>query len=184
MHLVLGRIRDMANNESHLRLLCVIPPMNSRPSTWLPRQELEIRRRFLPHWRMEGAFYYVTFNLRQGKLSADEITIVKQHIVDSSAGSCRLQALCVMPDHVHLIVEPLQGITLARLMQKFKGGSAFKVNRRRGTQGPLWQVESWDRIIRDEQEYLEKTNYILQNPVMAGLSDDPLSWGGSYLEFE
>lgn len=157
---------------------------NPQPTTWLPKLHLEIRRRFLPHWRMEGAYYFVTFNLREGKLSTDEITLVKQHIIDSSRANCRLHALCVMLDHVHLIIEPLQGISLSRIMQKFKGGSAFKVNRRRGTQGPLWQVESWDRIIRDDEEYLEKVKYILENPLKEGLTDDPWSWCGTYFDLK
>lgn len=133
---------------------------------------------------MEGAFYFVTFTLREGQLSVEEVLLVKQHIIDSARGNCRLHALCVMPDHVHLIVEPLQNITLARIMQKFKGGSALKINRMRGNQGPLWQIESWDRIIRDDEEYLEKLNYILQNPVKAVLTDDPWTWCGSYFDLK
>lgn len=171
MHSLPGRLRGMEKNES--------PP---RSSTWLPRQQLEIRRRLLPHWRMEGAYYYVTFNLREGRLTADEITVVKDHLIESSQGRCRLCALCIMPDHVHLILAPFQEIALAQIMQKFKGGSALKVNRMRGRQGPLWQVESWDRILRDEQEYLEKMKYILENPLKEGLTADPWTWHGSYFD--
>lgn len=143
--------------------------------------DLVIHERRLPHWRMQGAWYFVTFNVWKGTLSLDEIAFVRRHIIDCSAECNYLQALCVMPDHVHLILAPHDGVSLSKSMQKIKGTSALLVNRARGTHGRLWQVESWDRIIRDDEELREKLGYMLENPVKEGLVDDPWTWCGWYL---
>jgi hypothetical protein len=37
------------------------------------------------------------------------------------------------------------------------------------TKGVIWQDETYNRIIRDEQEYSDKMNYIIYNPLRAGV---------------
>jgi len=63
-----------------------------------------------------------------------------------------------MPDHVH--------------------ASAYRVNRLLGRVGPLWQEESFDRIIRRSEDLKKKADYICDNPVRAGLakSRDEYQW--------
>jgi REP element-mobilizing transposase RayT len=134
----------------------------------------------LPHWRIDGAWYYVTFCIDLGKLSNAEIEFVRRHIIEGSHKSYYLSALCVMPDHVHIILSPRTGLTLSQIMQRIKGGSAFKINNLRGQRGRLWQVEYWDRIIRSETDWQEKLGYMLRNPVEEGLTDDPWMWIGWY----
>ncbi len=85
-----------------------------------------------------------------------------------------------MPNHVHIILSPCKGYTLSRITHGIKGASA-RFNLRRGSQGRLWQVESWDRILRDDDELNEKLEYMLQNPVEEGLTEDPWSCYGWYL---
>ena len=50
-----------------------------------------------------------------------------------------------------------------------KGASAYHVNRLFGRSGPLWQQESFDRIIRTTENLEKKAEYICNNPVRAGL---------------
>jgi REP element-mobilizing transposase RayT len=151
--------------------------MGSRTSAW----ELQIYRRFLPHWRMDGAWYFVTFNVWRGTLSVKEIAIVRDHIAGGSGRFYNLSAACVMPDHVHLILTPLPGISLSRITKGIKGVSARLINAKRGSTGRIWQVESWDRILRDQEEFEEKLRYMLNNPLEEGLVDDPWTWCGWYL---
>jgi REP element-mobilizing transposase RayT len=87
-------------------------------------------------------------------------------------------AAAVMPDHVHLILKPEISefdavFPLSKILQGIKGFSARVINRSRGVKGALWQDESYDRIVRDYEEYLEKWNYIRLNPVKAGLCQAP-----------
>jgi REP element-mobilizing transposase RayT len=131
--------------------------------------DLRIARRRLPHWRLEGSAYFITFRLRSGELTAAERQLVKEHIRSGHRRYYTLMAVVIMPDHVHLILRPDLGYDLSRIMQGIKGASANRVNRTRGRMGTLWQDESYDRIIRDAEEYQEKLDYMLNNPTKAGL---------------
>jgi REP element-mobilizing transposase RayT len=74
-----------------------------------------------------------------------------------------------MPDHVHLLLCPQGTYDLSRIMKGIKGVSARKINELRQTTGTIWQDESWDRIVRDAEEFAEKLQYMADNPVKAGL---------------
>jgi len=87
-----------------------------------------------------------------------------------------------MPDHVHVILSPNDGYTISDVMKGIKGVSSREINRRRGRRGALWQGESWDRILRSEEEFREKFNYMLMNPAEAGITEDPWTYAGWYAE--
>lgn len=133
---------------------------------------------------MGGAWYFATFNVWRGTLSLDEIVLVRDHIVSGCGRFYYLSAVCVMLDHVHVILSPYQGVTLSRITHGIKGMSARKINIGRGTKGRIWQVESWDRILRDQDELDEKLKYMLNNPVEEKLVEDPWTWCGGYLNSE
>ena len=122
---------------------------------------------------MGGATYFVTFRLLQGVLSDAELMLVLDHLISGDSTFYDLTTAVVMPDHAHLILKPTNGYTLSRVMKGVKGVSARKINEMRGKSGQLWQDESFDRIIRDEDELIEKARYILENPQRAGLVDHP-----------
>ncbi len=76
-----------------------------------------------------------------------------------------------MPDHVHALVQPLPKLgtigvyDLAEIVHSVKSFSVHQINRGRGRRGTLWQDERYDRIVRDEGEFLEKWQYIINNPL-------------------
>ena len=135
--------------------------------------ELRITRRNLPHWTVEGAIYFVTFRLKSGVLSSADQRIVFNHIKRGDGKFYILIAVVVMPDHVHLIFKPLKEYSLSRVMKGIKGVSARLVNKSRNSRGPLWQDESYDRIMRNAGELHQKINYMYYNPGRAGLIEDP-----------
>jgi len=143
---------------------------------------LTITRRHLPHWTLDGAWYYVTFRLRAGGFTDQELQIVLEHVRFGHGRLYRLIAACVMPDHVHVILSPIGGRKLPGVMKGLKGTTAHALNKHRGTRGILWQSESWDRILRDDAELQQKFSYMLMNPVEEGLTDDPWSYRGWYLQ--
>lgn len=85
-----------------------------------------------------------------------------------------------MPDHVHLALNPLADskgpICIPRIMQAIKGTSAHRINRELGHKGPVWQQESFDRALRCEEQLDNKLDYMLENPVRAGLLLNPLDY--------
>ncbi len=126
------------------------------------------KRRNLPHWTLQGSIYFITFRVHKGFLSEPDQGIVLAHLVSGDQCFYVLLAAVVMPDHVHLLLKPMDGFDLSRIMKGIKGVSARKINAHRQTKGTIWQNESWDRIVRDADEFEEKLNYMADNPVKAG----------------
>ena len=139
--------------------------MNNHPG------KLNKSRRRLPHWELDGATYFVTFRLMEGVLSVSERQITLDHLLEGDGFFYTLNIAVVMPDHCHLLIRPKPDYDLPRVMKGIKGVSARLINQSRGTKGSVWQDESLDRIMRDEDEAIEKARYILENPVRAGLVD-------------
>jgi len=85
-----------------------------------------------------------------------------------------------MPDHVHLIVMPFEHSSITAVLRRLKGASAWFVNRHLRRKGPLWQQESFDRIVRSEESLDAKRYYLMNNPVRAKLvtrwEDYPWLW--------
>lgn len=88
----------------------------------------------------------------------------------------RLHAWCVMPNHVHVIVEPLAGHELPQLLHSWKSFTAKAANRLLGRTGEFWQEEYYDHLIRDEEDYAHALRYLLENPAAAGLSHWQWVW--------
>ena len=141
-------------------------------------KELKITHRHLPHWTLDGSIYFVTFHLQKATLTVEEQIIVMSHIKEGDGKFYDCFAAVVMPDHVHCLLRPPDGISLSRVMKGIKGVSAHKVNQHRKTEGTIWQNESFDRIVRNEKEYNQKFLYMLNNPVTRGLTSDPLNYAG------
>jgi hypothetical protein len=78
-----------------------------------------------------------------------------------------------MPDHAHLIYRLLGHVNMSDTLQHIKGRSAKKINQVMERRGSLWMDESFDRIIRKEEELEEKIDYIRQNPIEKGLALQP-----------
>jgi len=125
--------------------------------------EPELYRRGLPHLRAEGALYFVTWRLKAGQpdLSATERDDVLAALRWFDGVRYQLHSAVVMNDHVHVIVKPAKAVPLQKILHSWKSFTAHKLQNR---QGRVWQVEYFDRIIRDDAEYREKRDYILKNP--------------------
>ena len=87
-----------------------------------------------------------------------------------------LRAWCIMPNHVHILFQPIAPWTLATIVKTWKQYTARRINPLIGSTGTFWQAEYWDRYIRDAKHYQSAFDYILQNPVKAGLADSVNSW--------
>ena len=90
-------------------------------------------------------------------------------------GQYTVFAYVIMPNHVHLLIEPR--LSLRRITAGIKGTSAYRANRllRRIGQ-PFWQSESFDHWVRTPTEGEKISRYIEDNPVKAGLATSPEKW--------
>ena len=115
----------------------------------------------------------------------------------------RLDAYCIMSNHVHTIFRPfltdadlrpsvddlghsifvseLPG--LAKIMQSLKGRSAKECNDILQRRGQFWEHESFDHVIR-RGKFEKAVLYVLNNPVKAGLVSDWKEWRWSYCRKE
>ncbi len=66
-------------------------------------------------------------------------------------------------------MKPFGEYELEDLLGAIKGVTSCFVNRELGRKGKLWQPESFDRILRDEEHLYNAIQYIGNNPRMAGL---------------
>jgi putative transposase len=78
-----------------------------------------------------------------------------------------ISAYCLMPDHVHLLVDVPDGVSLKVFVQHFKQLSGYALKRRIGS--AVWQISYFDHILRDEESILDVARYIWDNPVRKGL---------------
>ena len=142
------------------------------------KDELSIRYRYLPHWEFPGSTYFITFRLKAGIISEDERIIVLDAIKHFHTIRYWITCAVVMPDHVHILLKPVVSepgtdFSLSKIMQGIKGFTARAINKNRGTKGTVWLDESYDRIVRDYDEFMEKWDYIRNNPVKAELCQAP-----------
>ncbi len=80
-------------------------------------------------------------------------------------------AWCLMPNHVHVIARPREGHSLQDIQHSWKSFTAQKINALLKQKGNFWQEESYDHLIRDEEDFFHQKDYVLNNPVAAGLGN-------------
>jgi REP element-mobilizing transposase RayT len=141
--------------------------------------QLKVTYRNLPHWELEGAVYFITFNTWE-KL---ELTPAARQVVLNACkffDRQRYQIFClvVMPDHVHMLMQPLEKSdnkfwSLSSILHSMKSYSSKQIPKVMKHIGTVWQDERHDHIVRDEREFQAFWEYIRQNPVKAGLSVTP-----------
>ena len=84
-------------------------------------------------------------------------------------GLCRTLAYVLMPDHLHWLVELVEG-DLSRVAGRFKSSAAAAMNRELGTpKVRRWQRGFHDRAVRQEDDLVDLARYVVANPLRAGL---------------
>ncbi len=102
----------------------------------------------------------------------------------------------IMPNHVHLIIKEYINCNIDDILNKWKSFSSkqiinlskfiendidfYKYNKE-ALDGLIkskiiWQRSYWDHYIRNDEEFLNKIDYIHQNPVKAGLVSKAEDW--------
>ena len=88
-----------------------------------------------------------------------------------------LRAWVVMPNHAHVVVWPMPGHTMSDILHSWKSFTSHEINKRLPIKVvPLWQGESYEHLIRDDEDLHRCCNYTLTNPVNARLCARPEDW--------
>ncbi|MBM3839976.1 MAG: transposase [Verrucomicrobia bacterium] len=142
-----------------------------RPLTWLEQEELF-------RWYSSRVDKYLDAGQGDCWLMRSEIGELMAGALTFHLGTrFDLSAWVVMPNHVHVVVRPHPGWTLSKILQSWKGFTAREANHllnRTGTR--FWQVESYDHLIRDDEDLYRCCHYTTMNPVTAGLCSRPEDW--------
>jgi len=122
-------------------------------------------------------------------------SIVRDNLYHHNGDKYQLLAYCVMPNHVHVLLQPFQidaaaghhlqatsdeiadsSGPLASIMHSLKSYTANKANEVLGRHRAFWQHESYDHWVRDLDELDRIVEYIRFNPVRARLCERPIDW--------
>jgi putative transposase len=130
-----------------------------------------------------GSFYAITaVTNRRISLFTDirAAHAVIHEIIDcENEGLVDSHAWVVMPDHVHWLIELRCG-SLKVCLQRFKSRSARAIHSKLGTSGGIWQPGFYDHYIRSDEDLRMQAQYIVMNPVRAGIvvkpEDYPYQW--------
>jgi len=129
--------------------------------------------------RTTDRIFFVTVNLCRSVQALD--TPEYQMMIEVLEGSrARLgYLLCgyvLMPDHWHALIWTAYPLTISRVAHDVKKVAARRLHQLRGTKGPVWQHQFWDRFVRHQKEFVARFDYMHLNPVRKGLVSKPVEW--------
>ncbi len=96
--------------------------------------------------------------------------IVADTLIHFNDKRYKLDEWVIMPNHVHALMMPLPGFELASILHSWKSYSAQQINKCLGKSGTVWKQESYDHIVRNQNELNCIRKYIRDNPAKAGIS--------------
>jgi RecG-like helicase/REP element-mobilizing transposase RayT len=167
-----------------------VPPSRTFLETQ-PGDGAHYSRRRVPHFEKPWAIYAVTVTTRFHRcLSPEARTVVLDALRRFHSTRYELFAASVMPDHVHLLIQPwpkkddskanVVFWPLSELLHSIKSFSAHEINKLEGKTGVVWEKERFDRYVRSDRDLEEKFQYILRNPWDSGVAkqneDYPWVW--------
>ena len=95
----------------------------------------------------------------------------------------KIYAISVMENHVHVLLESLsevRAVSLIDILENHKKWTATQLNRLHGMKGRrVWAEKEYSRTVR-RGGFEHVLWYVLNNPVKAGVTNDPLSWYGNW----
>jgi len=103
-------------------------------------------------------------------LARPDIAVVVARSLAAFAGTrYRLFAWCIMPNHVHVVLQPSDAWSLSRIIHSWKSFTATRANELLKRTGEFWQREYCDHLMRDSKDFTRLVRYVLENPARAGL---------------
>ena len=119
--------------------------------------------------------YFVTFNVYQRhRILANDVTH-SAFVSFAQAAADRNIAVgryVIMPDHIHLFVQGGEEFLLSNWVGLLKQALSKTLLAAK----PHWQTGFFDHVIRHEESYAEKWEYVWQNPVRANLVNEAAEW--------
>ena len=146
-----------------------------------PLQQMMIqpRLRRLERLFFSSPVYFITFCTKDRKRILDNQEIHQSFVefsMNASAKRFFVGQYLVMRDHVHFFLSVNTESNSLSVWMKSMKNFLSKQLRRQGIPPTHWQKGFFDHVMRTEESYSEKWNYVILNPVRAGLSKSPGDW--------
>jgi REP element-mobilizing transposase RayT len=123
---------------------------------------------------MEGTVFHITVSTADRRTLFSNAAFARAVFDNLLHGpvsqEAELFAVCVMPDHVHMLLGAKE-TNLVDLVARWK---TFTTNlaHRMGFRGDVWQRSFYDHAMRLEEDLITTAEYLVANPVRAGLVED------------
>jgi putative transposase len=161
--LLVPKVRIYTHQKQQLHLMNSLP--QRKP---LPHQ--------VPHWINPSAeIYFVTINCQNRGRDSLCITTVGEAILESVvfrhvAHEWHVRLFLLMPDHLHALMSFSPNLpSIRKSLSNWKGWTTRQT-------GIRWQRDFFEHRLRVKEDLTEKASYIRQNPVRAGLTENPETW--------
>lgn len=103
---------------------------------------------------------------------------------DRSKKLVRILAYCIMPTHLHLILEEIVNGGIAEYMKRIMESYTRYFNTKHTRKGPLWEGRFRNVLVESDEQLIHLTRYIHLNPVTDCLVNRPELWPySSYAEY-
>ena len=124
-----------------------------------------------------GASYHITARINRQEYLLQAVFIKKMFMIILKRAkikySFQIGNYCIMDNHIHFILKPLNGESLSAIMQWILSVFAQKYNRTFDLHGHVWYDRFKSKVIIDFRQYLHTFVYISNNPVKAGIVGFP-----------
>jgi putative transposase len=102
--------------------------------------------------------------------------LVEDALIHFDSERYRLLAWCIMPNHVHVVIDIPGDHSLGDIVRSWKAFTARRANTQLGRSGSFWHADYFDRYMRDEDHLSRTVEYVEENPVKAGLAKVASDW--------
>jgi len=138
--------------------------------------------------RMVNLISYYRFDNTMGYAACAQMNQRQSHVVVNSEHQQKkplnLIAYCIMPTHIHLVVEQLEKGGITNFMGVIQNSYSRFFNTKHKRKGPLWEGRFKDAIVKTNAQLLHLSRYVHLNPTTAYLVNKPEEWfASSYAEY-
>jgi putative transposase len=131
----------------------------------------------LKRYQTEGHYHFITFSCyrRLPYLDSDRTRILFEETLEKlrRRHNFFLFGYVLMPEHVHLLLSEPTVHSLGTTMSVLKGETSKLL---KGDRPQFWQNRYYDSNVFTQDKFVEKIEYIHNNPVTRGLVDKPEDW--------
>ncbi|MDQ7086054.1 MAG: transposase [Sulfurovum sp.] len=158
-----------------------------RPTDFMIQYLMKYRRIFA-----DGYSYYLTL-VTQGRkpILIDNIDLLRYAFrLSKDKYDYSIDAIVILPEHIHMIITPKRAEEYPKIISAVKRSFVYGLDKAlkdeakieisaskyKRSHAGIWQERFYEHTIRDEKDWLEKMEYIKNNPVKHGYVEEVKEW--------